>query len=253
MTTMFRKSIIRIGRAPSVFIATTLATVSSVLFTYAVMMFKGIEVNEIALTLSILAPLTIAPFLFWPLFSALVKIHHLEMEMRKLAMIDELTGVMSRRAFLDHAERSISLARRSQIELALVYIDLDNFKTINDVYGHAVGDEVLKCFAAVASGVVRKSDVVGRLGGEEFAMIIYGSGKEGVRQLIEKLLVEIRNASVTTSGEYARQIHFTASVGVAYLDLKDSKGVDQLIAQADKALYEAKHAGKDRMAVFEEA
>ena len=115
MVAMFRKSIIRIGRIPSVFIATMLATVSSVLFTYVVMAFKGVEINEIALTLSILAPLTIAPLLFWPLFSALIKIHYLEMEMRKLAMIDELTGVMSRRAFLDHAERSISLARRSQI------------------------------------------------------------------------------------------------------------------------------------------
>ncbi len=250
---MFRKSIIRLGHIPSVLIATALATVSSVLFTCLVMMFKGIAVSEIALTLSILAPLTIAPFLFWPLFGALVKIHYLEMEMRKLAMIDELTGVMSRRAFLDHAERAISLARRSQIELALVYIDLDNFKTVNDVYGHAVGDEVLKCFASVASGVVRKSDVIGRLGGEEFAMIIYGAGKDAVRSLVEKMLVEIRNASVTTSGDYARQVHFTVSVGVAYLDLKGSKGVDQLIAQADKALYEAKHNGKDRVAISQEA
>lgn len=246
---MLRNFIIRTGRVKSVLMATALATTSSVLFAYAVMTIKGVPFNDNALTISILAPLTIAPFLFWPLFSAFIKIHHLELEMRNLAMIDELTGIMNRRAFLDRAESAISLANRSQTELALVYIDLDNFKTINDVYGHAKGDEVLKCFASVARGIVRKSDVIGRLGGEEFGMIVHGAGKEAVRQLIEKLLAEIRETQVEACGN---QLQFTASVGVALVDGKARKGVDQLFAQADKALYHAKHAGKDRMAFYEE-
>ncbi len=247
---MFREFIIRIGRVRSVFIATALATASSVMFTYAVMIFiKGVPLNDNALTISILAPLTIAPFLFWPLFGAFVEIHHLEQEMRRLAMIDDLTGIMNRRAFLAKAEYAISVASRSQMGLALVYIDLDNFKAINDVHGHAAGDEVLKCFASVAGSIVRKSDVVGRLGGEEFAMIIYGAGKEAAQHLVEKLLAEIRDTHVLASGS---QIRFTASAGLAYLDAKERKTVEQLLAQADNALHHAKLAGKDRVSIFEE-
>jgi len=220
------------------------------MFTYVVMIFiKGVPLNANALTISILAPLTIAPFLFWPLFSAFVEIHHLEREMRKLAMLDELTGIMNRRAFLAKAEYAISVANRSQMGLALVYIDLDNFKAINDTYGHAVGDEVLKCFASVAGGIVRKSDVIGRLGGEEFAMIVYGAGKEAARQLVEMLLAEVRNTQVIAS---ANQIRFTASAGLVYLDASERKTVEQLLAQADKALHQAKRAGKDRVIIYEE-
>ncbi len=247
---MFREFIIRVGRVRSVLIATTLATVSSVMFTYAVMVIiKGVPLNNNALTISILAPLTIAPFLFWPLFSAFIKIHHLELEMRRLAMLDELTGIMNRRAFLAKAEYAISVANRSQMGLALAYIDLDNFKAINDVHGHAAGDEVLKRFATVAGSIVRKSDVVGRLGGEEFAMVVYGASMEDARHLIEKLLAEIRNTQVLASGN---QIRFTASVGLAYLDARERKTVEQLLAQADKALRQAKLAGKDRVVFYKE-
>lgn len=247
---MFREFIIRVGRVRSVLIATTLATVSSVMFTYAVMVIiKGVPLNNNALTISILAPLTIAPFLFWPLFSAFIKIHHLELEMRRLAMLDELTGIMNRRAFLAKAEYAISVANRSQMGLALAYIDLDNFKAINDVHGHAAGDEVLKRFATVAGSIVRKSDVVGRLGGEEFAMVVYGASMEDARHLIEKLLAEIRNTQVLASGN---QIRFTASAGLAYLDAKERKTVEQLLAQADKALRQAKLAGKDRVVFYKE-
>ena len=246
---MLRKAIIRIGPAKGVLIATTMATTSSVLFTYAVMAIKGVELNEIALTISILAPLSIAPFLFWPLFSSFIKIHHLELGMRKLAMIDELTGIMNRRAFLTNAEYAISVANRSQRELALVYIDLDNFKAINDMHGHAGGDEVLKSFSRIASGIIRKSDLVGRLGGEEFALIVYGAGKDAARDLIEKLLAEIRKAAVEIGGA---TIRFTASAGLAYLDATGHKDVEQLLAQADKALLHAKITGKDRVIVHEE-
>lgn len=247
---MFGEFIIRIGRVRSVLIATALATVSSVVFTYAVMVIiKGVPFNDNALTISILAPLTTAPLLFWPLFGAFIKIHHLEREMRRLAMIDDLTGIMNRRAFLSKADYVISVANRSRMGLALVYIDLDNFKAINDLHGHAAGDEVLKCFASVAAGIVRKSDVVGRLGGEEFAILVYGASKEAARQLIEKLLAEIRDTQVVASGN---RIRFTASAGLAYLDAKERKSVEQLLAQADNALHHAKLAGKDRVTIYEE-
>jgi diguanylate cyclase (GGDEF)-like protein len=246
---MVREVIIRIGLVRGVLLATAVATTLSVLITYAIMAFKGMGINEVALTISILAPLSTAPFLFWPLFSSLIKVHHLEVGMRKLAMIDELTGIMNRRAFLTNAEYAISVAQRSQMELALAYIDLDNFKTINDVHGHAGGDEVLRSFARIIDGLIRKSDLVGRLGGEEFALIVYGAGKDAARHLIEKILAEIRSASVEISGV---TIRFTASAGLAYFDAAEHEGVEQLLAQADKALLHAKNAGKDCVIVHEE-
>lgn len=245
---MFREFIIRIGRVWSVLIATMLATVSSVVFAYIVMFIKGVPFNDNALTISILAPLTIAPFLFWPLFSAFIKIHHLEQEMRRLAMIDELTGIMNRRAFLSNVEYTINLAKRSQAGLALVYIDLDNFKTINDAYGHAAGDEVLRRFASIAGSIVRKTDVVGRLGGEEFAMLVYGANKEAAQHLIERLLVEVRNTRVPISGY---RLHFTASAGLVYLEANERTSVEQLLVKADKALQQAKRTGKDRLVICE--
>lgn len=245
---MFREFIIRIGRIWAVLIATTLATVSSVAFAYLVMFIKGVPFNNNALTISFLAPLSIAPFLFWPLFSAFIKIHHLEQEMRRLAMIDELTGIMNRRAFLSNVEYTINLAKRSRMDLVLVYLDLDNFKAINDTYGHAAGDEVLKSFASIAGSIVRKTDVVGRLGGEEFAMLVYGASKEGAQRLIERLLEEIRNIRIPIPGH---RIHFTASAGLVYLDANEYASVEQLLVKADKALQQSKRTGKDRLVTYE--
>ncbi len=247
---MFREIVIRIGLARSVIAAVTVAIASSVAFTYAVMRIKGLPLNEIALTISILAPATIAPFLFWPLFSAFIKIHHLELEMRRLAMVDELTGIMNRRAFLSNAERLLSVADRSGKGVALVYIDLDNFKAINDGCGHAAGDAVLKRFAAILGSHVRKSDLIGRLGGEEFALAIYGAGKEDARRLVEKVLADTRDATVETDG---CQMRFTTSAGLAYLDAGERSGMDQLLAEADKALRQAKRSGKDRVIVHDES
>ncbi len=246
---MFREIVIRVGLARSVLFATAVAILSSVVITYAVMRVKGAPFSDIALTVSLLAPLITAPFLFWPLFSAFIKIHHLELDMRRLAMVDELTGIMNRRAFLSNAERTISVANRSDKGLALVYIDLDNFKAINDDFGHAAGDAVLKRFADILVGVVRKSDLVGRLGGEEFALVIYGAGKDDARRVVEILLSETRETRVAITGHL---IHFTTSAGLAYLSPGEHMGVEQLMAQADKALHHAKHTGKDRVVVYEE-
>jgi diguanylate cyclase (GGDEF)-like protein len=245
---MFRDIFIRIGLARGVLIATAVAILSSVSITYAVMRIKGAPFSDIALTVSLLAPLLTAPFLFWPLFSAFIKIHHLELEMRRLAMVDDLTGIMNRRAFLSRAEHLLNVANRSDKAVALVYIDLDNFKAINDDFGHAAGDAVLKRFADILGGVVRQSDLVGRLGGEEFALVIYGAGKDDARRVVEILLSETRDTRVAIAGHL---IHFTTSAGLAYLPAGERLDVEQLLAQADKALHRAKHTGKDRVVVYE--
>lgn len=240
----FREIVIRIGPVRGVLAATTLATMSSVIFTYVVMAIDGKPISNIALTISTLAPLTIAPFLFWPLFSAFTTIHNLEQEMRRLAMVDELTGIMNRRAFLTNADYVISLANRNQMEMAMVYLDLDNFKSINDRYGHATGDTVLKRFADVVSAIVRKSDLFGRLGGEEFALVISGTSKEAAQHFVERLLGEVRSIELDIAGA---KIRFTASAGLAYFGPGEHKALEHLLARSDKALHRAKHEGKDRL------
>lgn len=239
---MFREMVVRIGLVKGVLLATVLATSSSVLFTWMIMAWKGMGLNEIALTISILAPATIAPFLFWPLFSAFITIDHMEREMRRLAMVDELTNIMNRRAFLNNAEYAVSLANRNRMELALVYLDLDNFKAINDVHGHAAGDIALREFASTVSNMVRKSDLFGRLGGEEFALVMTGADKAAARRFVEKLLAEIRGNVIAIPGN---AIHITASAGLSFLGIGENKTLAQLLGQANMALHQAKHVGKN--------
>lgn len=247
---MLRKLVIRIGQARSVLIVTSVATVLSVAFTYLVMRLMGEGMNAIALTISALAPITIAPFLFWPLFKSYIHIHHLELEMRKLASLDELTGLQNRRAFFSKAEYAIDLASRSQIELALVYIDLDDFKAINDTYGHALGDAVLKRFAELLQNVCRKTDVVGRIGGEEFVLIALGASQDAACKLVEKLLAEVRAAEVEIADN---KLQFTISAGLASMHPAAPLSLHELLHKADMALQQAKLGGKNRLHVENDA
>jgi diguanylate cyclase (GGDEF)-like protein len=157
------------------------------------------------------------------------------------AMTDLLTGLFSRRAFLEAANRLIEQRARKSQPVSLLVFDLDKFKSINDRFGHAIGDDALKVFAATASANVRSSDVVGRLGGEEFACIIPGNAAEaGV--VAERLRAAFQTAGVVISG---REIGATVSIGVA--TATPPLEIDPLLARADAALYRAKHNGRNRV------
>ncbi|KKB07915.1 sensor domain-containing diguanylate cyclase [Devosia chinhatensis] len=169
-----------------------------------------------------------------------------EIELRQLATTDGLTGLSTRRAFKEEAERFLALARRHRTALSVVCFDIDHFKTVNDTHGHAAGDAVLKAVAETAARTPRESDLLGRLGGEEFALLVPGADAGSSIAIAEKLRQRIAALSFA---HIAPGLRVTASFGVAGLD-PDRDDLEALLAKADVALYEAKRSGRDRVTTF---
>jgi diguanylate cyclase (GGDEF)-like protein len=162
--------------------------------------------------------------------------------MARLATTDSLTGLLNRHAFLERAEGARLAALRLRQPLALLMMDIDHFKQINDRFGHATGDEALRVFAQTARGVLRAHETVGRLGGEEFAMVLPGTDLAGAARAGERLRLAVREAVVVTSGT---AYTMTVSIGVVVLDPNETLGAG--LARADHALYAAKSGGRDRV------
>jgi diguanylate cyclase (GGDEF)-like protein len=161
------------------------------------------------------------------------------------ALVDSLTGLANRRLCTAALEKELARAERFDEPLTLVLADIDDFKTINDRWGHPTGDDVLKAFAARLQKCVREIDLAGRWGGEEFALLLPGTGLEGGRQLAERIREMLSNERLVAPD--GATIRVSASFGVASFPL--ARGQKQLVAAADAALYEAKRTGKDRVVV----
>ncbi len=160
----------------------------------------------------------------------------------ELAHTDVLTGLANRRHFMDRLRDALEQTRRNSEPLTLLMADLDKFKQINDHYGHAGGDDVLRAFAKLLRARARESDLAGRLGGEEFALMLPGVDIGEARQVAER--VRGAMAALEPLGDGHR---FTVSIGVAAVH--DGEGEDLLLSRADDALYAAKCAGRDRVVV----
>ena len=159
------------------------------------------------------------------------------------AMLDPLTGVWNRRGLLTENERFFQQPAKEAQEVAVLLIDLDNFKSINDRFGHAFGDRVLQIFAATARNAVRGTDFVGRLGGEEFAVVLHGLARERAAAVAER----IRNAFAAEAERIeGRKVGATVSIGLA---LHDGSAIafTELLWKADRALYRAKEGGRNRV------
>ncbi len=162
----------------------------------------------------------------------------------RAAQTDELTGLMNRRAFFEHAQLLYAQCRHNQQPLCALMLDMDHFKAINDTYGHQAGDQVLRQIGGVISASFRQADVYGRLGGEEFAVLLPNTSLETARAIAEQLVKAI-------SGLAAEPVHgLTASLGVASTHAVD-QDLHGLMNTADKALYRAKAQGRNQVAVAE--
>ena len=166
------------------------------------------------------------------------------LELRQMASTDVLTGVMSRRAFKDEGAKHLSLAKRHKTPTSCIVLDLDHFKNINDGYGHAAGDQVLSGVARAAKGLLRNSDLLGRLGGEEFAILLPQTEGPMAVEVAEKLRQYI--GALRFPGSLP-PIRATASFGVAALEEGDD--IEALIHKADGALYQAKRSGRNRTCI----
>lgn len=167
-------------------------------------------------------------------------------ELHEVANRDELTGVMNRRGFQLDLETELERATRYGRPLALVLLDVDHFKTVNDTYGHPAGDVVLRAVADEMGDAVRGVDRVGRWGGEEFAILLPETVRADAEHVAERVARVIRRRVVIAEGE---TIRVTASLGVAIYDpaRHGSVSATELVERADRALYEAKQTGRDRV------
>ncbi|HXX56773.1 MAG TPA: diguanylate cyclase [Thermodesulfovibrionales bacterium] len=168
----------------------------------------------------------------------LMRAMKVQQQERLLAMsiTDELTGIHNRRGFFAFAERLLMIARRQKKGLFMLYADLDHLKETNDTLGHREGDRALVDFAHVLKATCRESDIVSRIGGDEFAVIPIGTTRESVEAIITRLEKSIENHNATGKRSYRLSISF----GVSYYDPEDPCSVDALIAQADRMMYQQK-------------
>jgi diguanylate cyclase (GGDEF)-like protein len=157
-----------------------------------------------------------------------------------LANVDVLTNALSRRHFLDVAEQEFSRSQRYNMPLMVMMLDLDHFKQINDQHGHDAGDAVLRDFVHTVRGLLRDSDVIGRLGGEEFAVLLPSTKQEGGHALAERMVEQVSQRPVQVADQ---TLHYTVSIGVSSLSQEASFAA--LLKRADDALYRAKSSGRN--------
>lgn len=165
-------------------------------------------------------------------------------KLKTMAHCDSLTNLYNRRYFYDLANPIISLSKRNDKPICVCMIDIDNFKNINDTYGHQIGDSVIKSLANKLCDFTRESDIVARYGGEEFIVLLPNTNIHGAKSIMQKICTHIEKLEFTLNNI---QIQFTISIGIS--EYEKSQNIDEFIHQADNALYVAKNAGKNRVEI----
>jgi diguanylate cyclase (GGDEF)-like protein len=168
-------------------------------------------------------------------------------ELRHQALHDALTGLPNRVLALDRVEQMLARARRQELPMAALYVDIDGFKHVNDSFGHAAGDQLLRIVARRLESVVREGDTAARLGGDEFVVLVEGATLDSGPELVAERLLEVLREPYDMLGEVGREHTVTASIGIAF-GLRGT--ADELLRDADIALYEAKGAGRNRCVLF---
>lgn len=201
------------------------------------------------LLFSALVPCLTAPFIVFPLVRLLRHMHALEIQLREMATYDSLTKVLNRRAFLEGAQLLLKQRTHEPPEQGsvIMIIDLDHFKRVNDRFGHLCGDEVLKSFGEVVQSILRKGDLIGRLGGEEFGVYLPNVTLENARGFAERL-----RSRIEETGTHLENcvVAYTISIGASSLHQEDN--LLESLNQADQALYFAKNNGRNRVVFWEE-
>ena len=165
-------------------------------------------------------------------------------ELKELASRDSLTNLYNRRSLFEIGEQLIGIAKRQKSPLSIIMFDIDKFKSVNDTYGHSVGDDVIKLFAKLLQQT-RKGDIAARIGGEEFVLLLPNTDKNGAYEIASKIREEVEKMKVVVENNTA--LVFTISGGVCPLFLEDEADINQALQRADKALYRAKDSGRNRI------
>ncbi|MDK2980183.1 MAG: hypothetical protein PWQ55_530 [Chloroflexota bacterium] len=166
-----------------------------------------------------------------------------------MAILDTLTGIYNRRYFYEYAENEISRSQRYGNPMSLIMLDIDHFKRVNDQFGHLIGDQTLRMIVETCQGILRKSDVMCRFGGEEFLVLLPETGQQDAVTAAERICQTIAGQSMPTNSELGPVV-VTVSIGVTQLETKEQT-LQDLIDQADRALYQAKETGRNRVCVYQ--
>lgn len=173
----------------------------------------------------------------------------LEERLRRLAATDSLTGVLNRAAFLAEAQTALEEAHSRAIPLAVLMLDIDHFKTVNDRHGHAGGDRALVHLTGLLRNDSRRGDILGRLGGEEFGLLVPGTPMDDARAVAERLVRRIADSPAVHDN---RLIHLTISAGLAVARPAETR-IEQPLSRADQALYRAKNTGRNKVVADDRA
>lgn len=176
--------------------------------------------------------------------SDITELHQLQKQLKQQALTDDLTGLANRRAIFEQIDKTLARAQRRQIPTAIILLDLDFFKRINDTYGHPIGDEVLKHCAQLISNCIRTGDTAARLGGEEFGVLLPETSLQSAQIVAERLHYMIET---TPYRDNQHEIFYTASIGL-YCHDQGVTDTSEFYSKADELLYRAKNTGRNKIA-----
>lgn len=196
---------------------------------------KAVETSRLYIVLLLL---TLASIVVW-----LFRLKRSQLRFKKLSRLDSLTGILNHQHFVSEVDRSLRLLEKKTGAACLIAIDLDHFKQINDAHGHAIGDAVLRLAVAICQRTLRPADLFGRLGGEEFGILLYECGGDQGVEIANRIRIAIQTTPLQKDGHV---VPISASVGLACTD-RCGYGLQRLCKEADAALYRAKRAGRNRV------
>ncbi len=173
-----------------------------------------------------------------------LKLQEMQKELQLLAATDPMTKLYNRRYFTSASAHIFDLAKRHKTNISLIMIDIDNFKSINDTYGHKTGDDVIVNLANILRNQQRKSDIICRFGGEEFLILLPNTTLQNAKIVAEKIRKNVEKVSIYLNEK--KSIHYTVSLGVSEVDTQNEANIEEAIKRADTALYEAKKSGRNR-------
>lgn len=204
-----------------------------------------VDIQTISISAILVLIMLEALIIFRPLIR---KVKEYATKIEEYAITDNLTGAFNRRSIFEFISKEISRSSRYEYDFSLVMCDIDHFKEVNETYGQTVGDAALKHFVEIMQANMRKEDILGRFGGEEFMIILPQTDNLKAKRVTEKLRLALENTPLMVKqGREVKEIPVTASFGLVTYDEKIDKTSDEIYARADRAVYEAKEQGRNRV------
>ncbi len=234
------------GPFKATLVLTVGAVIASIFLKIVIMYFLESRVRSADIIAAAVIPAIIAPAFTVYLFALVDRLSVAEKRLQRLVTVDDLTQVYNRRHFMETAEEAMVDAARSGLALAVLMLDVDHFKRINDVHGHLAGDEVLRRLAGKCREAVGSSGIVARLGGEEFGFLLPRTGAADAVRFAERLRVAAESTPVDYDGV---AISYTVCIGVSISE--NATRLDDVLKAADKALYAAKAQGRNQVVLLD--